>query len=456
MSTIDDDRDRQHMSGTIVGMNCHPHLPTRSLLKHPVLDNMVTWNHNLRKEQQYNVFNSKVSGDDCNGSHNTVNDSNIGLNLHLKKKRKKNSRKSRWLNTNRKELNIQSNKKKLIQVQSQRIHKSTLRLNEKQIIFQNTQLKLDKLESASVKTKRTIRYSHRLVDCLDLVEGAKNELDKCQVFHKKASSTRYRVPHKRNKTYDNTQCLTFDTPKKYNLRKYSKKSVVECTEELQEHDSDTSDPTFIIQNHQQEQFISSESDKTIYTKGLLCNEDDNCTSYFYDSSDDQLNLNQWVYDLKSMDKETQPFFSKSLVIVRGNHKCWEKKDWSQIYNIPRNHVLKTIHELIIIQRSDKGQLYMVQGLQRSLHFSLGSQGAKTLKNFLTKVGVKVWKGSHTKKYLSVRENLSNSYIPNGLYVKSVKQAHMSPLELGYHKLMENTASGLWTTLFGVSYYILLY
>ena len=75
----------------------------------------------------------------------------------------------------------------------------------------------------------------------------------------------------------------------------------------------------------------------------------------------------------------------------------------------RNTIKKTIEELIFIQRSDNGQLYMIQSLQNSFDFSVQSHGTQTLKDFCAKDGVNVWKGSNTKKYSSNIEHVTHSF-----------------------------------------------
>ena len=90
LSKIGENIDRQRMSGTIVGMNCHPHLPTRSFFKHPITVNTVSSN-NLRKEQPFKVFNSKVYKDMSNvvdsslvaSSSCTINGNNVKKRNHF-------------------------------------------------------------------------------------------------------------------------------------------------------------------------------------------------------------------------------------------------------------------------------------------------------------------------------------------------------------------------------------
>ena len=306
------------------------------------------------------------------------------------------------------------------------MHKSILRINEKKVVLEDAERKLSVIQSVNERTKRSIQHSHRLVDCLDEVEEAKRGLLICQSFHKIAGSARYRI--QKNYEDDNIKsiCLETRSKKKYNIR--PNKNCIKYTNESDEEYSDNS--TWDGNDVQSD--VPSEDDTSDESK--VRNEV----------------RHRWVHDLKKMDNESQPFFSKCLVILRGSHKHWEKKDWEDITTLSNDIIQSVINEVIFIQRSDTCQLYIAQGLHNSLHFSLGSNGIKSLKEVCDNAAVTTWKGSNTKQHLSILQHKNLKYIPRGLYVKSAVQSFMSQFELGYKKLMGKVASGLWTTLFRVS------
>ena len=455
LSIIGCDRVRQRMSGTIVGMNCHPHLLTRSILKHPILDNVETHIY-LRKEQPITVFNSKVSTIQGSDFIMSIDSCTSILNTDTINQSKKKNRKSRWFNKNRKTLNKERSVVKEKEVSLLRLNKSRLRLEEKQTMFEDVNKKLEVLERSSQRTKGTVRYSHRLLDVLDELENAKNELHSCKVFHNKASTLRYRIPKTRTET--NTKLQTQNTSsKKYNLRKQTITNTNHCIGESEKGSSSSDHDHSSISDI--EEYIPYDYQRS---KDKICTTKERSTIDLgiYDESDDNgssttlsqvLHLsNQWVYDLKAMDDKSQPFFSKCLVIIRGIHKQWENKSWKDITIVSAKDIITVIHEIIFIQRNGKGQMYVVQGLQKSLHFSLGSHGTQTLIDYCSKANVKVWKGSSTLQKKNRIRYSPQSFIPRGLYVNSMKQSQLSIFERTYQKLMKKVANGLWSTLFGVS------
>ena len=444
LSKIGEDTDRQRMSGTIVGMNCHPHLPTRSFPTHPIKVNTVSSN-NLRKEQPYMVFNSKVYNDVYNGINSSVDVSSSLMTDDLNKKKKKTPRKSRWFNGNRSKLNLEKNAIRTTVIQKIRLDKSLLRINETKARLKKAQTKLDLIDSASAKTKGTIRHSHRLVECLDEFELAKREFDSSQVYHKKASLTRYRDPRKQsNRNNAKSPGLSLSgINSTYNSRKRPNKKYVNYKDDSEDECTmDYYDPTYNIKDYKEDE--SDVEETTQMYKGKKSIDDRQVLDI----------LNKWVYELKAMDNDNMPFFSKCLVILRGNHKLWENKTWNQIDNLSNDTIKSTIKEVIFVQRNNTGQMYMVQGLQSSLHFSLGSHGTQRLKSLCKRAGICLWKGSNTKQITPFISSQQKVYFTKGLYVKSVKHSHMSSFELGYYTLMEKAASGLWTTLFRVSLYFI--
>ena len=85
---------------------------------------------------------------------------------------------------------------------------------------------------------------------------------------------------------------------------------------------------------------------------------------------------QWVYDLRLNDYANEKFSKKVHVIVRGNWKLLMNISLAQLQQMTKHQFQEAITSILVIQRPDTTQLYIVNGLQKSLHFSLGSQSVK--------------------------------------------------------------------------------
>ena len=383
--------------------------------------------------------------------------SNITLTLtpYLSNNLKKKKRRSRWTNANRTILNKEKIKKKQQHVKEIRICKSTYRLDEKKRIYDRMNTTLKILDSASTKTKGTIRYSHRLVNCLDDLENASKELKTSEAFHDKSGALRYRS-RKNNSENTTIQRCKNDGLNHYNLRKKDNQNTKSYKDEV--HSESSSSSGKVSSCNEEEEYIPIDNGYANVLK--YCKAEKNPTkALIHDESDDEgssnISLltyisNKWVYDLKAMDNDSQPFFSKCLVIIRGNHKQWENKDWDEISNLDAKIIKIHIQEIICIQRNDNGQMYVVQGLQNSLHFSVGMLGTRSLIELCSQANIKIWKGSSTSNKVSKRSCHHPKFIPKGLYIKSMKQGQLTTFETTYKKLMMIAADGLWSTLFGVS------
>ena len=87
--------------------------------------------------------------------------------------------------------------------------------------------------------------------------------------------------------------------------------------------------------------------------------------------DTSTSLHKWVFNLKAKDT-SNVYSNQSLIIIRGNSNQLSSKSWKNLTNISSTSLRSYIDEIIIIPRSSYGQMYIVQGLQKSLHFSLGT------------------------------------------------------------------------------------
>jgi hypothetical protein len=101
---------------------------------------------------------------------------------------------------------------------------------------------------------------------------------------------------------------------------------------------------------------------------------------------------------------------------------------------------KTMNYVHIIPRSIHGQMYLVQGLSKSPHFSLGPEGVKVLLSFCSekKIGFCSYNGT------SEHYTKSNT---GTVFVKTINHLKHSFIEDGYTKLMNEMTNTLWETLF---------
>ena len=119
------------------------------------------------------------------------------------------------------------------------------------------------------------------------------------------------------------------------------------------------------------------------------------------------------------------------------------KSWEQMQQLCSDQITRLINEVFFIPRSRHGQIYIVNGLQSSLHFSLGPIGKDTLHNFLHHHGIKVTAGALSQ--------CDNAYPPPfGLFVKTTVQNRKTKIEKEYFKLMVKMGSYLWQPLVMVS------
>mgnify|MGYP001160240117 CR=1 FL=1 len=159
------------------------------------------------------------------------------------------------------------------------------------------------------------------------------------------------------------------------------------------------------------------------------------------------NVHKWVYDLKGLDN-SKDFSKMFLVIVRGDTSKIDHLSWEQVKNLTQNDILAAITSVLFIPRRSHGQLYIVKGLNSSLHFSLGSNGQQALSTYLTTNSINeyIMNGHETL----MKNKLNNNVIDCGVFVKTANQHKKSQIEQGYYKLMIDMACHLWGNLLGVS------
>ena len=133
------------------------------------------------------------------------------------------------------------------------------------------------------------------------------------------------------------------------------------------------------------------------------------------------------------------FATECLIIIRNIQPELNTHSWTQIFQLNSNYVKNKIGIVLIIPRSIHGQLYILQGLHNSPHFSLGPNGTQTLIDFCNVKKVSFY---HSKQNKEMTDN-----IPTGMYVKSVIPNNVSYTEKKYIQLMKEMTHELWYSLF---------
>ena len=121
-----------------------------------------------------------------------------------------------------------------------------------------------------------------------------------------------------------------------------------------------------------------------------------------------------------------------------------------------------LHEIIqsidLIQRNNVCQLYLIQGLQNSVHFSLGKNGSNKLIEFFHEKGIplnyfnnKESYFSKAEKFLARKNNPNTKYLVS--YVQNPRGGGLSELEREYIQLMTEMGNQLWPVFFGVSMFM---
>ena len=153
-------------------------------------------------------------------------------------------------------------------------------------------------------------------------------------------------------------------------------------------------------------------------------------------------LHQWVYDLKNLDTGICEYSCQSLIIVREKINSLSQLCWDKIVMLPITKLQSSINEVIIIPRSSHGQLYIVQGLRTSLHFSLGPIGTKAFTDHFNNFKIHI---------CTMNRIESSSNIPAGIHVKTVDASNISRTEQGYKQLMIDMSAHLLEELFKVRF-----
>ena len=125
----------------------------------------------------------------------------------------------------------------------------------------------------------------------------------------------------------------------------------------------------------------------------------------------------------------------------------------QLENLSIYTLQDIFQKIQYIPRNGDGQLYIVQGLQSSLHFSLGPNGMMYLINFASKNNLCQSKvsGRVNIKLYNNQNKMYNSSIDDHIYVKNADPYNLSMFENEYIKGMNKLAVLLLPILYKVRF-----
>ena len=139
----------------------------------------------------------------------------------------------------------------------------------------------------------------------------------------------------------------------------------------------------------------------------------------YDSDISQTNIemvHQWVYDLQDLDKKKESFTNNYLVILRGHSKKLSRISLKNLFESSSTLFRDNIQEVIMIQHANPCQLYILNNLQKSLHFSLGSKSVSRFVAYMKDINVVVQKIPNSKSIVSNKFFLCNKSLTNTIII----------------------------------------
>ena len=420
------------------------------------------------------VENNSNSPNQC--QTNIVSQTNTLTTSTTKPKKK---RRSRWKSKLSEKIN--HNKKK-IQLLSSKRREQVLKLRIQSVLevydMRKDELDNVKKEFAEKPTlSNKILFSLKLNEAIDNFKDASRNLIDYQSKERRASNQRFRVPRNRCRISKRNVLLEtkYSKPKEYlsslqnhrTKRTCNKSSNTSNSNDAEIYDSDSNhsesdtdsdfDPTNdLLSCRQRSSIKKTQKNEQQYVKYNIRSPVLSSTSTnqeletFYPSSrNDEKHgrSNKWVYDLKEKDHSTESFKMKSLVIIVGDHNRISSKTLLQMKNMTTS-LSNIISEVIMIRRCICGQLYIVNGLHNSLHFSLGQNGCKELQELLLRNGITIRHCNETALLKDKKKDIDS--LPTKFYVENVLHEKTTLLQTEYIMLMKDMGSFLWSTLLKVS------
>ena len=328
--------------------------------------------------------------------------------------------------------------------------------------------------SSKDPTKYTYKENVAICNASLMVNKARDKLGRMVDYKEKHML--HRFPRQR-------KCVekdNFNHEPKYNTRTRNNKSI--CYKERTgstsstdvESDDEDKDPTFDINKHQKVSKIKMSKQKkrksnisSVY--GTTRNnkfdimpvqeEYVNVNALSSSETEEDCMDHKWVYDLKALDHNKEPFARKALVIVRGDSKKLISKCWQQLCG-SKLLTRASIEKILILPRCIYGQIYLCQGLQQSLHFSLGQAAIKEINEKMHSMGipVNVYECNEINKDFegTVTCTEYSKFQRDGLFVRNMSQYKettslmSNTLDEQLKNHMCNMGKDLWYNLFLVS------
>ena len=244
--------------------------------------------------------------------------------------------------------------------------------------------------------------SNNFIDCLDSTPVQKEVID--LVTNSDNNSFEFVTT---SKTNNFTECLDSTTVHKEGIE-LGRKSVQEpstfqcCLEESLSNDDISVDVT--------------DQKEVVEVRKLTV---DDCTKF------------NWIYDLKQT-HPIQSFDQQALVVLRVNNKSILTHDWNTLRYMNKEEIKDELKEILVIPRSPLGQMYILNGLNKSPHFALSLVGCTVLKYFCQEMQVPY------KKISNLVQDLTHTNIADigDYFVKSVNANMITKKEQGYMNHMK--------------------
>lgn len=141
------------------------------------------------------------------------------------------------------------------------------------------------------------------------------------------------------------------------------------------------------------------------------------------------------------------FTKQSLVILRNVDDLLIYESIQTLERRHRTWFSNRIESVIVIPRRKYGQFYVVQGLSRSPHFSLGKKGLNKLTQLFKSKDVRIFHLCGDRKLNDPKSGLlACAYVVSS----NPNEQKRSKLELGYQKKMIDLSKEVWQSLLMVS------
>ena len=324
-----------------------------------------------------------------------------------------------------------------------RTNKLKTRINDKERLLCTSNSQVVLLQNKAMKSKGNIKNSLLLANALDTQVEVQKEYKflSNSIQTSGQTSRRYRI------SSDFCNGTTIDTSEstRRNHRRSTRKSI--CSKSQQSYDKldtnseehiyrdiveDCTDSPFDINEYKQEQIqihmklsIDQKKKSTalfhLYKKSSIYSslelEEFESDSFLHNNHTKSNDTFQWMFEVKRFNI-TDIFSQQYLIIIRHHDKNIMLKSWDELNNI--RSATKAFDEVIAIPRSNIGQLYIVQGLQDSPHFSISM---KSYQEYLVPLCLE-----HNIPCYKINNTIKNNTNVKGLYVRTYNEFAISRID----------------------------